>query len=64
VVYNGKCQYGDVTVWSKGKNEIECHIHNFNKDIYGKRLKITGLNPVKYPFMTDNDHCKLAKRFI
>ena len=63
-IYNGDCQYGKITVWSKGKNEIEGHIHNFNKNIYGKKLTITNLHPVKHPKISHAHHCKLAKYFL
>jgi len=63
-IYNGKCQYGDVTVWSKGKSKIECHIHDFNKDIYGEELIITELQPVNNPIASHAHHCKIAKYFI
>ena len=58
------CQYGKVTVWSKGGPKLECHIHNFNEDIYGETLKITNLEHIKHPLATHNDQCKLAKIFL
>ena len=63
-IYNGMCQYGKITVWSKGGSELECHIHNFNKEIYGETLKITDLEHVKHPFASKEKHCKLAKIFM
>jgi len=45
-VFNGMSQYGKTTILSNGTNYVECHIHNFNKNIYGKTLKIKDIDYV------------------
>ena len=47
-MYEGKSQYGKTIILSDGKtNVIECNIMDFNKDIYGKLLKIKNIKPLK-----------------
>ena len=46
-VFDGKSQYGKTTVMSDGKGYVEAHIHNFNKNIYGKELKIENIDYIK-----------------
>lgn len=47
-IYEGKSQYGKTIIMSDGKaNVIECNIMDFNKDIYGKLLKIKNIKPLK-----------------
>jgi hypothetical protein len=46
-VFNGESQYGTTTVLSNGKNFVEAHIHNFNKNIYGETLKIKNLGLIQ-----------------
>ena len=41
-VYSGKSNYGNVTFYSRD-NWIEAHIHNFNGNLYGKKLKISNI---------------------
>jgi FAD synthase len=55
-------QHGKTTILSNGTNYVECHIHDFNKDIYGKTLKIKNID-----YVDENDKyndCLWAKQWI
>lgn len=61
-VFNGMSQHGKTTILSNGTNYVECHIHDFNKDIYGKTLKIKNID-----YVNENDKykdCLWAKQWI
>jgi FAD synthase len=61
-VFNGMSQHGKTTILSNGTNYVECHIHDFNKDIYGKTLKIKNID-----YIDENDKykdCLWAKQWI
>ncbi len=60
-IFNGKSQYGKTTVFSDGGNFVECHIHNFNKNIYGKKLRVDNIKKIN--FNTDKN-CSLAKLIL
>ena len=60
-IVNGKSQYGKTTVFSGGGNFVECHIHNFNKNIYGKKLRVDNIKKIN--FNTDKN-CSLAKMIL
>ena len=55
-------QYGKATILSNGTNYVECHIHDFNKNIYGKTLKITDLNYIDKDNLKKD--CLVAKNWI
>jgi len=40
-VYTGKCQYGNVTIYSEDNFCVKCHIHKFANNILGDVLKIS-----------------------
>ena len=68
-VFNGESQYGTTTVLSNGKNFVEAHIHNFNKNIYGETLKIKDLGLIQDKNAPGKDKpsfqdCVFAKGFI
>ena len=42
-IYNGVSQYGKTTIMSDGSNDVQCHIHDFNENIYGKKLDIKNI---------------------
>jgi hypothetical protein len=44
-VYSGESNYGNVTFYSRD-NWIEAHIHNFDKNIYGKNLIINNIKKI------------------
>ena len=60
-IFNGKSQYGKTTVISGGNNFVECHIHNFNKNIYGKNLKVNNIKKVNF---NQSINCDLAKLLL
>ena len=60
-IFNGKSQYGKTTVFSSGGNFVECHIHNFNKNIYGEKLRVDDIKKIN--FNTDKN-CSLAKMIL
>ena len=60
-IFNGKSQYGKTTVISNGGKLVECHIHNFNKNIYGKKLKIDNIKEVGF---NQDINCDLAKLLL
>tara|TARA_B100000795_G_C22374903_1_gene277493 strand:+ start:155 stop:523 length:369 start_codon:yes stop_codon:yes gene_type:complete len=43
-VFNGTSQYGKTTILSNGTNYVECHIHDFKKNIYGETLEIKNID--------------------
>lgn len=60
-IFNGKSQYGKTTIISGGGKFVECHIHNFNKNIYGKKLRIDNIKKINF----DHDkNCNLAKMLL
>ena len=63
-IYNGISQYGKTTIISDGSNKVECHIHDFNKNIYGKNLNIKNIKKLHNRYKNDNDHCNLAKNIL
>tara|TARA_B100000925_G_C21946923_1_gene447202 strand:- start:28 stop:333 length:306 start_codon:yes stop_codon:yes gene_type:complete len=63
-IYNGISQYGKTTVISDGSNDIQCHIHDFNENIYGKNLNIKSIKKLHNRYKSDNDHCNLAKNIL
>ena len=60
-IFNGKSQYGKTTVISGGNNFVECHIHNFNKNIYGKKLRVDNIKKVNF---NQSINCDLAKLLL
>ena len=60
-IFNGKSQYGKTTVISGGGKFVECHIHNFNKNIYGKKLKVDNIKEVDF---NQDINCDLAKLLL
>ena len=60
-IFNGKSQYGKTTIISGGGKFVECHIHNFNKNIYGKKLRVDNIKKIN--FNTDKN-CSLAKMIL
>ena len=60
-IFNGQSQYGKTTVISGGGKFVESHIHNFNKNIYGEKLRIDNIE--KLNFNNDKD-CILAKMIL
>lgn len=63
-VYNGVSQYGKTTIMSDGSNDIQCHIHDFNKNIYGEKLDIKNIKKLHTRYKSDKDHCNLAKNIL
>ena len=62
-IFNGDSNYGKTTIFSNGNGFVECHIHNFNKDIYGKKLKIKNIDHVNHSKLKKKRDCSLAKMF-
>jgi FAD synthase len=60
-IFNGQSQYGKTTVISGGNNFVECHIHNFNKNIYGKKLRVDNIKKVNF---NQSINCDLAKLLL
>jgi len=60
-IFNGKSQYGKTTIISGGGKLVECHIHNFNKNIYGKKLKVDNIKEVDF---NQDINCDLAKLLL
>ena len=60
-IFNGKSQYGKTTIISGGGKFVECHIHNFNKNIYGKKLKVDNIKEVDF---NQDINCDLAKLLL
>ena len=61
-VFNGMSQYGKTTILSNGTDYVECHIHDFNKDIYGETLNIKNID---YTDKNDKQkNCLWAKGWI
>ena len=46
-MYTANSNYGDCICMVLSPSRIECHIKNFNKNIYGKRLKLNNLHKIK-----------------
>jgi len=63
-IYNGVSQYGKTTIMSDGSNDVQCHIHDFNKNIYGEKLNIKNIKKLDNRYKSDNDHCNLAKNIL
>ena len=51
-IYEGRCKYGKVTVYSEDNFCVKCYIHDFSKNILGELLHITNLKFVS-PFSED-----------
>ena len=60
-IFNGKSQYGKTTVFSGGDNFVECHIHNFNKNIYGEKLRVDDIKKINF---SKDKNCSLAKMIL
>ena len=63
-VYNGVSQYGKTTIMSNGSKNVQCHIHDFNKNIYGEKLDIKNIKKLHTRYKSDKDHCNLAKNIL
>jgi len=63
-VYNGISQYGKTTIMSDGSKHVQCHIHDFNKNIYGEKLDIKNIKKLHTRYKSDKDHCNLAKNIL
>ena len=64
-VYQGDTNYNrPVTIYSNNSNELECHIHKFNKNIYDKKLTINNIKPIENTGYNKEHLCELAKVFI
>ena len=63
-VYNGESQYGKTTIMSNGSKHVQCHIHDFNENIYGKKLDIKNIKKLHTRYKSDKDHCDLAKNIL
>ena len=63
-IYNGVSQYGKITIMSDGSNDVQCHIHDFNENIYGKKLDIKNIKKLHNQYKSKNDHCNLAKNIL
>ena len=48
--YSCTTNYGEATLLKGPKNMCEVHIHNFDDDIYGKRLKLRNIKKIDVPF--------------
>lgn len=48
--YSCTTNYGEGTLLKRPKNACEVHIHNFDNDIYGKKLKLRNIKKMDAPF--------------
>ena len=62
-IFNGDSKYGKTTIISDGAGYVECHIHDFNKDIYGKKLKIKNIHYIEDDKEKKMKDCLFAKQF-
>ena len=62
-IFNGDSKYGKTTIISDGEGYVECHIHYFNKDIYGKKLKIKNIHYIEDDKEKKMKDCLFAKQF-
>ena len=66
--WNGESKYGRTTVLTDGSGKVEAHIHDFNKDIYGKKLIIDNLRMIKGLGVKKEEqaekNCLLARVFM
>lgn len=64
-VYQGSTNYNkSATIYSNNSDELECHIHEFNKNIYDKKLTINNIRPIENTGYSKGHLCELAKVFI
>ena len=42
-VYSADSNYGKCVCFIPSKNSLECHIKNFNKDIYGEKMDLKNI---------------------
>ena len=59
-LYGCMSNYGRATMFKHTNGFAEVHIHNFNDDIYGKRLKLRNIRKMDVPFKivsTDGTRC-------
>ena len=62
-IFNGDSKYGKTTIISNGKGYVECHIHDFNKNIYGKKLNIDNIHYIENDKEKKIKDCMFAKQF-
>lgn len=62
-IFNGDSKYGKTTIISNGKGFVECHIHDFKKNIYGKKLKIDNIRYIDKTKEKNMMNCMFAKQF-
>ena len=62
-IFNGDSKYGKTTIISNGKGYVECHIHDFNKNIYGKKLDINNIHYIENDEASKIKDCMFAKQF-